>query len=102
MCVEMICVITMIEGSRVHIEPRSKDKGPPLCQQSAHPLKVHLRWPAAYMRVEFDSCSTGQRRERVKSEFVKRFQQSYDSRAVLDSLINVRLYKAKVEKRRKK
>ena len=101
-CVEMICVITMIEGSRIHTEPRSKDKGPPLCQQSAYPLKVHLTCPAVYMRAELDLCSTGQRRERVKSEFVKRFQQSYASRAVLDSLIKVHVYKAKVEKRRNK
>ena len=75
-CVEMICVITMIEGSRIHTEPRSKDKGPPLCQQSAYPLKVHLTCPAVYMRAELDLCSTGQRRERVKSEFVKGFNKA--------------------------
>jgi hypothetical protein len=92
-CVEMIGVITMIAGNKIHTETRPTDKGPPLSQQSAHPLKVHLRWPAAYVRAELDLCSTDQRREHVKSEFVRRFQQSYASKAVLDSLINVPVHK---------
>ncbi len=71
--VEMIGVITTIEGNRIHTEPRQKYKGTPLSQQSAHPLKVHLRLPAVYMRVEVDLCLTDQRREHVRSEFVKRF-----------------------------
>jgi len=71
--VEMIGVITTIEGNRIHTEPRQKYKGTPLSQQSAHPLKVHLRLPAVYMRVEVDLCLTDQRREHVRSEFDKRF-----------------------------
>jgi hypothetical protein len=53
-CVEMIGVIITIEGNNIHTEPRPQDKVPPLSQQSAHPLKVHLRWPAAYMRAELE------------------------------------------------
>ena len=53
-CVEMIGVIITIEGNKIHTEPRPQDKVPPLSQQSAHPLKVHLRWPAAYMRAELE------------------------------------------------
>ena len=68
----MIGVITTIEGNRIHTEPRQKYKGTPLSQQSAHPLKVHLRLPAVYMRVEVDLCLTYQRRDHVRSEFVKR------------------------------
>ena len=71
--VDMIGVITTVEGNRIHTEPRQKYKGTPLFQQSAHPLKVHLRLPAVYMRVEVDLCLTDQRREHVRSEFVKRF-----------------------------
>ena len=71
--VEMIGVITTIEGNRIHTGPRQNYNGTPLSQQSAHPLKVHLRLPAVYMRVEVDLCLTDQRREHVRSEFVKKF-----------------------------
>ena len=70
--VDMIGVITTVEGNRIHTEPRQNYNGTPLSQQSAHPLKVHLRWPAVYMRAEVDLCLTDQRREHVQSEFCQK------------------------------
>ena len=55
--VEAIGVITVIEKGRIHTEPRPNHNGPPLSRQSAHPLKVHLLWPAAPEFVSGILCS---------------------------------------------
>ena len=95
--VEMVGVITVIENGKIHTEPRPKDKGPPLSVHSAHPAKVHLRWPAAHLRAELDLCSTESRRVKVKDSFIKRFQASYAPRFVMNSLLDVPLFKMKKE-----
>ena len=95
--VDMIGVITVIEHGKIHTEPRPKDKGPPLSVHSAHPVKVHLRWPAAHLRAGLDLCSSESRRVKVKDSFIKRFQASYAPTFVMNSLFDVPLFKMKKE-----
>ena len=74
-----------------------RSAGPPLSVQSAHPDKVHLRLPAAHLRAELDLCSSESRRLRVKDSVIKRLRASYAPKVVMDSLVEVPLFKVRKE-----